>query len=647
MTSILVVEGALNDVGATIESDSQDFQLVQQIQFEEVSEPAGFSHEGATYGASFGDFNGDGWPDLWVGNHATHPNLYLNQGTGKFVDIADDVWSAFPTADTHGAAWGDFDNDGDQDLIEQVGAQHGLGDGPNHVFVNTDGTLVDQAESLGLDYPLGRGRTPLWFDWTGDGRLDVLLTNDARPDNQAPTMVFRQDINMFTEAAVNLDVPKSAKFAQLSDLSGDGRLDLIIHGLRFPQRVYDIRSAPFIDLTDAIGLPATKETRDAVIADFDGDLRPDLFILRSAEVSDFAQIADNMAQAYFLLRQEEDGLRFETTGEVGFYLYAQELPLPYIHIGADGHAPETCCAFTLSPLDPTVVGIQDHVPGLDQGVYIGYDPAAQAWELYASSPGLYHLVTAVIGTSDPMTNLTAVGFEPFSGALHDRLLTARGDRFEDQTETAGLTTETLCISGASGDFDNDMDIDVYLVCSRPVANIPNILYENQGDGTFVAVPGAGGAIGSSVGRGDSVAVADYDLDGFLDLFVTNGEGTIAMKFPYGPHQLFHNLGNGNHWIEIDLIGTISNRDGIGSQVLATTGEITQLREQGGGMHNSSQNHQRIHFGLGSYTQVDSLVIRWPSGVVQEINDIAADQLLQVVEPATLNISFLYLPIVQK
>ena len=67
------------------------------------------------------DFNGDGWPDLWVGNHNYKPSLYINQRKGSFVDIIDRVWDADPKADTHGASWADFDNDGDQDLIELVG----------------------------------------------------------------------------------------------------------------------------------------------------------------------------------------------------------------------------------------------------------------------------------------------------------------------------------------------------------------------------------------------------------------------------------------------------------------------------------------------------------------------------------------------
>ena len=154
------------------------------IRFEEVSTKAGTLHPGASQGASWGDFNGDGWPDLWVGNHYTPPSLYLNQRDGTFLNVTASVWVGDPQADKHGAAWADFDNDGDQDLLVMVGAVMGRGSGGNLLFVNQNGMLRDEAQHWGLDYPLGRGRTPLWFDADHDGRLDVVLMTAPRPDEQ-------------------------------------------------------------------------------------------------------------------------------------------------------------------------------------------------------------------------------------------------------------------------------------------------------------------------------------------------------------------------------------------------------------------------------------------------------------------------------
>ncbi len=79
------------------------------------------SQQAPSFGASWGDFNNDGWPDIWVGNHYLNPSLFLNQKDGTFNNIINKVWDGNARADAHGAAWADIDNDGDQDLIEQVG----------------------------------------------------------------------------------------------------------------------------------------------------------------------------------------------------------------------------------------------------------------------------------------------------------------------------------------------------------------------------------------------------------------------------------------------------------------------------------------------------------------------------------------------
>ena len=83
---------------------------------------------------------------------------------------------------------------------------------------------------------------------------------------------------------------------------------------------------------------------------------------------------------------------------------------------------------------------------------------------------------------------------------------------------------------------------------------------------------------------------------------------------------------------IDLVGTVSNRDGIGAHVLLETGGVVQKRVQSGGMHSLAQNHQRIHFGLGKHTKVDRITIRWPSGNTQQLKNVNSDQVLRIEEP---------------
>jgi len=295
-----------------------------------------------------------------------------------------------------------------------------------------------------------------------------------------------------------------------------------------------------------------------------------------------------------------------------------------IYIGQDGHHPSDHL-FTLAPEE--AIGLFPHNPG-DPGVFIGYDQEETLWQVYVSG---FHDCNMKVDSATPIVDLETLGFTSCDGAMADRLLVFRSGAFQDMTWQSGLNLPSACGSVAAADFDNDMDIDLYLVCRSLVVNLPNRLYENLGDGTFAMVPGAGGAAGSTAGRGDSVALADYDEDGFMDLLVTNGHG--APPFDIGPDQLFRNIGNDNHWIEIDLEGVLSNRDGIGAQVFVTTSGFTQFREQVGGMHLGSQNHQRVHVGLAGNESVDRLTVEWPSGTSQEITNIPANQIIRVVEPS--------------
>ena len=95
-----------------------------QIMFEDVTEKTGVYYYGDTFGSHWGDFNTDGFPDLWTGNHGKYghgPKLFLNNGNGTFSDASDLIPRSLIDMDRHGASWGDFDNDGDQDLLVLTG----------------------------------------------------------------------------------------------------------------------------------------------------------------------------------------------------------------------------------------------------------------------------------------------------------------------------------------------------------------------------------------------------------------------------------------------------------------------------------------------------------------------------------------------
>ncbi|MEL7038799.1 MAG: CRTAC1 family protein, partial [Cyanobacteria bacterium J06592_8] len=615
--------------------------------FVETTNSAGIqSVDGISFGASWGDLNQDTLPDLWVSDHFNPIRLHLNQGNGTFTDIAPDVFqdNLSPSTDTHGAAWADFDNDGDSDLVQFVGAGNGMGSEANFFFVNTlierqteetNDLLTELASELGVDYPEARSRTPLWFDIDADGWLDLITSSPARPDGQAPPTIFRQTETGFEDVgeAVGFDVTES-DFSMIADLFGDGRPELFT-SRRGRVTVFEVGEnpleEPFERVTDPI-FEGLRAVEDIAFADFNNDQLLDIYLTRSGVGGvGLNQFAENGVKASLNPRAEEDGFQFNTSEDVTFTFRSGDVDSSQdIYIGSTGINPNGF-QFTLSPEDPNVQGILPHNAGEIEGIYIGYDPEQEQWQVLYSQPSRGQLRVR-IDSEETITNLTALGFDPEPQPLDDILLMNTGNGFEDRSSEAGL--DTISIVGrnvTSGDFDNDQDTDLYIVSTRPAGNIANILLENQGDGTFVAVPDTGGASGTALGIGDSVATADYNLDGFLDLFVTNAlfPGVLASD---GPDQLFQNEGSDNSWLLLDLVGTESNRDGIGARVSVTSNGVTQLQEQNGGIHRRSQNHQRLHFGLGDNQTIDELVIQWPSGIEQRLENVPANQILEVTEP---------------
>lgn len=637
-----------------------------EIAFDEVTVEAGIHHSGTTYGASWGDFNGDGWPDLWVSNHNSKPTLYLNRQDGTFSDIIDRVWTGDPKADTHGAAWADFDNDGDQDLIEVVDFEENqdgtlnLGFGKNHLFINDNGSLVERAAEYGLAAN-GMARMPLWFDANRDGFLDLLVVN-TRGKNQPGSTLYLQKDHRFEAANEDFQFKDRylnktenilgrlyrlmafkypsrqtfwaqghLEFAQLGDLSSNKYIDLLFYSM--PTRIYTIQDAPFKEITYGMGFPDITGISDAAVADFNGDQKLDLYIAHGTYMpSDAIQTRPGEIKGYITCYgappKGPKAVSFGTEDDVIFQIFPEWLPLSRIFIGSGGKHPSDR-TFTLSPLDSDTHGPVDPETKAFEGASISYDPEKRSWIIQNFHPSIF--VDFVAKSESKITNFKTIGFNRFEENGKDSLFFQKNKEFVEKPLAGAAGAHTSCYFVTSGDFDNDMDIDLYLTCTGPVENLPNRLLENDGMGNFSLIPGAGGAAGSQFGRGDVVVTADYDMDGCLDLFITNGHDPTSPLTEKGPHQLFRNQGNDNHWIEIDLEGVESNRDGIGARVELEANKIIQIRDQSGGMHRITQNHQRLHFGLGKHSRVDRITVAWPSGIVQHLNNVGADQILHIKE----------------
>lgn len=601
-----------------------------QTTFEDVSVASGVGHSGESYGVSAGDINGDGLLDFFLSNHRESPSLYLNRG-GVFLDISPNVrtWVNRSMSDTHGASFSDFDNDGDQDLLVSLGTGN-----PNQFFVNDFGALIDRTEELGVGFETIGGRLPVWFDYDGDGLLDFVMTQFG-----GVAKLFRQTATGFVETTTDVGLLcQRFHYGQLFDVDDNGRLDFLCpDDAIFPQKIYDTLPLPWGNLTALF--PPVTNVPDTIIADFDNNLRMDMFLISNAQLrpSSVSLVETNIIESH--LTGGEKGFNFVTSGNVTFDLEWNKLEdglgLPRIRIGAIEFNPFEI-PFTLDPADPSVAGLPLSDPADAPIMRIGYDDAAQRWTVVAQTEGNFSEGYFTVTADQPITDLQATGLWDGDFEAVPTLLLNESGGLTDATSSALLDIPIQCVSATVGDYDNDMDVDLYLACRTGAENIANIYYDNQGDGTFVAVAGAGGAAGpvgsnvsSGAGTADSVISADYDADGFLDLLITNGFNLRPKEFG-GPTKLYRNQGNSNHWVQLDLVATSTPRDAVGARVTAVANSTSQLRVVNGGYHRWSQEPARLHFGLGQADTVD-LTIDWPGGLQEVHQDVAVDQIYRVTE----------------
>jgi hypothetical protein len=151
-----------------------------------------------------------------------------------------------------------------------------------------------------------------------------------------------------------------------------------------------------------------------------------------------------------------------------------------------------------------------------------------------------------------------------------------------------------------------------------------LLARNTGRG-FVDVSAASGAVFQQAWAARGLAMGDLDNDGRLDAVVTTNDGPAYVLRNETPGQ--------NHWLTLNLIGHKSNRDAIGAEVVVTTAKLRQSATVSTASSYLSAGDKRVHFGLGTETAAQ-IEIRWPSGVVQTIKNVRADQILQIDEEET-------------
>jgi hypothetical protein len=227
-------------------------------------------------------------------------------------------------------------------------------------------------------------------------------------------------------------------------------------------------------------------------------------------------------------------------------------------------------------------------------------------------------------------------------AMHDDLFplfhnTGENPAFEDVTARTGLAIATRSLTGwgvGLYDFDNDGWKDIFSANAHfpgiesivgPTTSLPNRVFRNQGNGRFADVSGAAGADLQLRGQHRGAAFADFDNDGRVDVVVSNVNG---------PARLLHNITPASgHWLALKLTGTKSNRDGIGTQIEVTLPGGRKLYNHcTTSVGYASSSEPLVRFGLGTDTAATLIRLHWPSGQVQELRNVKADQVLKVREP---------------
>ncbi len=477
-------------------------------------------------------------------------------------------------------------------------------------------TFAEVTEAVGMKTIGFTYGNPIWGDFDGDGYLDLFADNHY---NLAPYLYHNNGNGTFTDVFSTSGIagPGDKHGSAWVDYDNDGNLDLNITkgaaggstlGMKKDLLYRNTGTGQFVDQVDVAGVDnAFGRGRTVAWADFDRDGNVDLLDV-------------NLKTDLVLYRNNGDGTFTDVTAQAGL-THLQYVEGAFADYDNDGW-PDIFLTSSVRRDFNNDMLLHNNGDGTFSNVssQAGLAPVTGgrglAWGDYDNDGDLDLYLSR--GTD-----------ELFKQILYRN----NGDgTFTDVSDAAGLGVMSNNRAAAWGDFDNDGYLDLYVVDSGldPVGKGPNSLYRNNHDGTFTNVAAETGVEAPANSRGRGAAWGDYDNDGSLDLFVTNGEDNT--DFPQGPQFLFHNSGSQNHWLKIKLVGTVSNRDGLGAKVTIRARRMIQYREMNGAEgHFYGQGLEPLHFGLGTARMVNSVTIQWPSGLVQNLRKVAADQEITVVE----------------
>jgi hypothetical protein len=486
-----------------------------------------------------------------------------------------------------------------------------------------------------------------FFDYDGDGRLDIYLLNGAAvpgtlyPEPPTNALYRNQGNGAFSDVTAQAGVGDTGygMGCAAADYDNDGDLDLYVTNFG-PNVLYRNQgNGAFSDVTAQAGVGDALWGSSCAFADIDRDGWIDLYV---ANYHNFSYANHKVCaeggsglQLYcgpeafdgvpdVLYRNRGDGTFADQTRQRGLFNdQGKELGVVFGDIDSDGD-PDLYLA---NDKTANFLFLNDgrgyfEEVGLLAGVAYNEDGDAQAG--MGVDMGDFD--------NDLLPDLFVTNFQWEANALYHNL---GGGTFADETFLVGLGKPSLAyLSWGTRffDFDNDGDRDIFVANGHLESDVEqyenttfaqrNQLFINDGQGRYQEYLEEGTALDlRRVSRG--AAFGDYDDDGDVDVLVANCTDR--------PTLMRNDGGNGGHWLRLKLEGRRSNRAGIGAQVQVHSGGRVQLDEVRSGASFLSQSDLRLHFGLGSHEKVERLVVRWPSGQVDEYRDMPVDRDVVLVE----------------
>jgi hypothetical protein len=487
-----------------------------------------------------------------------------------------------------------------------------------------------------------------FFDYNGDGRLDIYLVNGAAVPGTdyavAPqNALFKNNGDgTFADATANAGVGDTGygMGCAVGDIDNDGDLDLYVTNFGANALYKNNGDGTFADATANAGVGDERWGSSSAFADVDRDGFVDLYVGNyhnfsytnhrlCAEGGSGLQLYcgpeafDGVADV--LYKNQGDGTFADVTASSGLASdQGKELGVVFGDVDLDGD-PDLYLANdkTLNFLylnDGTGHFAED---GLFAGTAYNEDGDVEAG--MGVDMGDYD--------NDGYPDLFVTNFQWETNTLYKNL----GDgSFVDETFLAGLgkgSIPHLAWGTRFFDADNDGDRDLFIANGHLESDVEeyedttfpqrNQLFLNSGDGRYEEHLAADGALAlKRVSRG--AAFGDYDDDGDIDVLVANVNSRPT---------LMRNDSAAGHWLRLRLEGSKSNRAGIGARVVVHSNGLVQSDEVRSGASFLSQSDLRLHFGLGDSEAVERLVVHWPSGLVEEYAELAVDRELVLVEGA--------------